>query len=216
MSTSMLVRSIAGCSVMLNRMSSTWIIECFGNHYFCNGLGGAILRQLSAGKASVKLAANTLEFFQSLARSAWPSLHGMRTIFPDHVAGTSTDAGNQTFEGIQVIAVITTLVAGFVPRGMPVVTKYQFGAHAANFSRRARRLDVTKIGKKVNRAFPTFSDGEIFRPFGFKFHHSEDELPGSQQPAQRVGQWESHTLARALIKRGSVSVLCNLQVVVGP
>ena len=99
--------------------------------------------------------------------------------------------GNQTFERIQFVAVVAVLVSFFIPRRMPVVSKDQFGADAANFSRGPRSLDVAQIGEEVQRSFQALRQYRIPRTVCFQLDQIERLLPRSQQPAECIGQAES-------------------------
>src|SRR5664279_3168535 len=140
----------------------------------------------------------------------------MASVRADNIYRTRRDARNQTFQRVQFVAPIATLVTFFIPCRMPVVSKDQLGADAARFPCGTRCLYVAKVSQETDSTGQSFSQHRVLGTLGFQLDQVKRLLTRGQQPSKRVGQRKGHALTSALIQRSTVGIGGHLQVAISP
>src|ERR1035438_4163212 len=104
----------------------------------------------------------------------------MASVRANNICRTRRNARNQTFQRIQLVAPITTLVTFVIPCRMPVVTKDQLGADAARFPCGTRCLYVAKVSQETDSTGQSFSQHRVLGTLGFQLDRSEERRVGKE------------------------------------
>ena len=129
-----------------------------------------------------------------------PALKRMRAVGGDDIDGHGGDAGHGLFVLIEFAGEEAALVFFLVPGGMAVVAEDQLGADARDLSGGLGGLGVAEVAEELHGTGEAFGGDGIVRAVRFELEHVEDLGAGGEQPAERVGQREGHTLALTVIE----------------